>query len=132
MRTSTKIVRSEQHARGCGPTPDVPCKIDGGDNDRMERGYLRAASRHNTSWCSSAARPSTSPSTCCGSMDLRRLPLATRKARLRLLLGRAPSGPLRLVEWVVGSGCALFAEACARDLEGVMRTSAIAISSPIT
>jgi bifunctional non-homologous end joining protein LigD len=52
--------------------------------------------------------------------DLRRLPLATRKSRLRLLLGRPRTGPIRYVDAVVGAGVALFDKACRRDLEGIV------------
>ena len=51
--------------------------------------------------------------------DLRRQPLIARKKRLRLLLGRR-KGVLRYVDATVGDGCALFAEVCKRDLEGIV------------
>jgi ATP-dependent DNA ligase len=51
--------------------------------------------------------------------DLRPQPVAVRKKRLRLLLGRR-RGVLRYVDATVGNGCALFAEVCKHDLEGIV------------
>ena len=51
--------------------------------------------------------------------DLRELPLIERKRRLRSVIPRE-SSRLRYVDHVGGRGCALFAAACRRDLEGVV------------
>lgn len=51
--------------------------------------------------------------------DLRDRPLIERKRRLRRLVGRG-SDALHLVEPVVARGVDLFAEVCARDLEGIV------------
>ena len=51
--------------------------------------------------------------------DLCSLPLARRKGELQVLLKRAPFG-LALNDYVAGDGPALFAEACAMGLEGIV------------
>jgi bifunctional non-homologous end joining protein LigD len=52
--------------------------------------------------------------------DLTRLPLEERKALLKALLGSKRTGPIRWVSHRVGGGAEVFAEACARGLEGIV------------
>ena len=56
--------------------------------------------------------------------DLTGWPIEERKVRLRDLLGRAPSAPLRYVDHVVGGGPAFFKEACRHRLEGIISKAA--------
>ena len=56
--------------------------------------------------------------------DLTRLPLTGRKEKLRALLGDSHPGALRYSEHVAGSGSAMFAEACKKDLEGIVSKEA--------
>ena len=51
--------------------------------------------------------------------DLREFPQLERKRQLRRLIPRE-SSRLRYVDHITGRGCALFAAACRRDLEGVV------------
>jgi bifunctional non-homologous end joining protein LigD len=51
--------------------------------------------------------------------DLRELPLIERKKRLRKIIGKKAKRVL-YVDHVVEHGKALFAEACKRDLEGIV------------
>jgi ATP-dependent DNA ligase len=51
--------------------------------------------------------------------DLRSLPLDRRKSVLKILLTRAPFG-LALNDYAAGDGPALFAQACAMGLEGIV------------
>src|SRR6185436_1567832 len=51
--------------------------------------------------------------------DLRPLPLAERKARLKRLLADAPA-PIVYVDHVEGDGRAVLRNACARRLEGIV------------
>ena len=55
----------------------------------------------------------------CDGEDLRAHPLERRKGELKALLKRAPFG-LALNDYVAGYGPALFAQACAMGLEGIV------------
>jgi len=59
-------------------------------------------------------------------VDLRPQPLLTRNRRLKLLLGRQPTGVVRYADAVAVDGCALFAEVCRRDMEGIVAKWAVA------
>ena len=59
--------------------------------------------------------------------DLTRLPLIERKALLAPLLARLPNGsPVRYSDHVEGQGSAFFAQACKRQLEGIVSKRAAA------
>ena len=52
--------------------------------------------------------------------DLRRLPLIVRKKRLRMLIQSSNSAKILYAQHIEGEGKQMFAEICARDLEGVV------------
>jgi len=65
----------------------------------------------------------------CNGKDLRTERLLDRKQELRRLLARSPDSLLKYTEYIEGCGMALFQRVCELDLEGIVASRNLLLTS---